>query len=71
MALTLGDVGTFDLILSNNVLEHVDGLSASLAALARLLPGPGGRIVVFADPLFLSAFGHHLPIGAWEHLTET
>jgi SAM-dependent methyltransferase len=70
-ALTLGDVGTFDIVLSNNVLEHVDGLSANLAALARLLPDAGGRIVVFADPLFHSAFGHHLPIGAWEHLTET
>jgi SAM-dependent methyltransferase len=69
--LTAPDLGTFDLVLSNNTFEHVEGLSANLAALARFLPDKGGRIFIFADPLFLSSIGHHLPIGAWEHLTAT
>jgi SAM-dependent methyltransferase len=68
---TLADIGTFDLILSNNVFEHVDGLSANLAALARFLPDKGGRIFIFTDPLFLSSQGHHMPIEPWEHLTQT
>jgi SAM-dependent methyltransferase len=68
---TVPDLGTFDIILSNNTFEHVEGLSANLAALARFLPDTGGRIFIFADPLFLSSIGHHLPIGAWEHLTAT
>lgn len=68
---TAPDLGTFDLILSNNVFEHIDGLSANLAALGRFLPDKGGRIFIFADPLFYASIGHHLPIGLWEHLTET
>ena len=70
-ALSAPDLGTFDLIMTNNVFEHVDGLSANLAALARFLPDQGGRIFLFADPLFYASIGHHLPIGLWEHLTTT
>ena len=70
-ALSVGDIGTFDLIMSNNVFEHIDGLSANLAALGRFLPDQGGRIFIFTDPLFYASIGHHLPIGLWEHLTET
>lgn len=66
---TVADLGAFDLILSNNVFEHIEGLSANLAALARFLPDRGGRIFLFADPLFYASAGHHLPIGPWEHLT--
>ncbi|WP_442679626.1 SAM-dependent methyltransferase [Sphingomonas sp. ASY06-1R] len=66
---TVADLGAFDLILSNNVFEHIEGLSANLAALARFLPDQGGRIFLFADPLFYASAGHHLPIGPWEHLT--
>jgi hypothetical protein len=65
------DLGTFDLVMSNNVFEHVEGLATNLAALARFLPDQGGRIHIFADPLFQASAGHHLPIGPWEHLTET
>lgn len=65
------DIGTFDLILSNNTFEHIDGLSATLAALARFLPDQGGRIFIFADPLFYSSRGHHMPVGPWEHLSQT
>ncbi len=68
-ALTAPELGTFDLILSNNTFEHIDGLSANLAALGRFLPAKGGRIFIFADPLFHASVGHHLPIGPWEHLT--
>jgi SAM-dependent methyltransferase len=65
----VGDVGTFDYVMSNNVFEHVYGLSHALASLRRFLPEPGARIVIFADPLFLSSQGHHLRAGSWEHLT--
>lgn len=68
---TVGDLGEFDLILSNNVFEHIDGLSANLAALGRFLPDRGGRIFIFTDPLFYASVGHHLPIGPWEHLTTS
>ena len=68
---TAPDLDGFDLILSNNVFEHVEGLATNLAALGRFLPEKGGRIHIFADPLFYASKGHHLPIGAWEHLTET
>ena len=70
-ALTAGDLGTFDLVMSNNVVEHIDGLSANLVALRRFLPRRGGRVHIFADPLFYSSKGHHLPIAPWEHLTNT
>lgn len=70
-ALSAPDLGSFDVIMSNNTFEHVDALSANLAALERFLPDQGGRIFIFADPLFYSSIGHHLPIGAWEHLTDT
>lgn len=68
LTLDAADIGHFDLAISNNVLEHVFGLSANLAALSPLLVNRGARIFTFADPLFLSSAGHHLPIGPWEHL---
>jgi SAM-dependent methyltransferase len=68
---SMAEIGTFDLVLSNNTFEHIDCLSATLAALARFLPDKGGRIFIFADPLFHSSVGHHLPIGPWEHLSQT
>ncbi|WP_240320776.1 class I SAM-dependent methyltransferase [Sphingomonas crusticola] len=67
----VGDIGRFDLVMSNNVFEHVDALSANLAAIAPLLPDKEARVHIFADPLFYSSQGHHLPIGAWEHLSQT
>ena len=69
--LALPELGKFDLIMSNNAIEHIAGLSANLAALAPCLPDQGARIHIFADPLFLSSMGHHVPIGPWEHLTQT
>lgn len=64
----VGDIGTFDYVMSNNVFEHIFGLSHTLASIARFLPDPGGRLVIFADPLFLSSQGHHTRLGAWDHL---
>jgi len=67
--LDAGDLGSFDYVMSNNVFEHVQGLSHTLGSIARFVPEVGGRIVVFADPLFLSSQGHHTRLGAWQHLT--
>lgn len=64
-----GDIGTFDYVMSNNVFEHIDGLSHTLASIARFMPAPGARAVIFADPLFYSSQGHHLRAGSWQHLT--
>lgn len=64
-----GDLGAFDYVMSNNVFEHVQGLSHVLASTNRLLPDVGARMVLFADPLFLSSQGHHTRLGPWEHLT--
>jgi SAM-dependent methyltransferase len=43
-SITPDDAGTFDLVFSNNVLEHVDDVDATLAALSVLLR-PGGVMV--------------------------
>jgi len=67
----VSELGPFDYVMSNNVFEHIFGLSHTLAGIARFLPDLGGRIVLFADPLFLSSQGHHTRLGAWEHLTMT
>lgn len=64
------DIGTFDYVISNNVFEHVFNLSKVLASTRRFMPGRGSRLAVFADPLFCSSAGSHLPIGPWEHLVE-
>jgi hypothetical protein len=66
-----GDIGTFDYVMSNNVFEHVEALSHALRSTARFLPDVGGRLVLFADPLFFSSQGHHTRLGPWEHLTST
>jgi len=66
-----GDIGTFDYVMSNNVFEHINGLSHTLSSIARFLPGVGGRLILFADPLFLSSQGHHTRLGPWEHLTQS
>jgi SAM-dependent methyltransferase len=63
-------IGKFDVAISNNVFEHISDLSKALSATRRFLPDKGARIVIFADPLFYSSHGSHLPIGPWEHLTE-
>jgi len=50
----------FDLVLSNNVFEHVGDLPRALGACAELVERDG-RIAIFTDPLFYSSAGSHLP----------
>ena len=57
----------FDLVLSNNVFEHVSDIPRSLVACSDLVEHDG-RIAIFTDPLYFSSAGSHLPHGPWEHL---
>jgi SAM-dependent methyltransferase len=58
----------FDLVLSNNVFEHVGDLAAAFAACARLVEPGSGRVAIFSSPLYWSSEGSHLPLAPWEHL---
>jgi SAM-dependent methyltransferase len=60
--------GRFDLVLSNNVFEHVGDLAAAFAACARLVEPGSGRVAIFSSPLYWSSQGSHLPHAPWEHL---
>jgi SAM-dependent methyltransferase len=70
--LPMEEVGTlgrkFDLVLSNNVFEHVSRLEAALTACLRALEPRWGRLVIFSAPLFYSSSGSHLVHEPWEHL---
>jgi SAM-dependent methyltransferase len=57
----------FDVVLANNVFEHVTDLAGALAACRGLLQA-GGRAAIFSSPLYYSSRGAHLPIEPWEHL---
>ncbi len=57
----------FDLIVSNGVFEHVHDLKGVLSAFRPLLRA-GGRAAIFADGLWCSSIGGHIPKGPWEHL---
>ena len=58
----------FDLVLSNNVFEHVADLPGAFAACAEVVEPGGGRVAVFSAPLYASSNGSHLPTEPWEHL---
>ncbi|HEV8581246.1 MAG TPA: class I SAM-dependent methyltransferase [Thermoanaerobaculia bacterium] len=60
----------FDLVLSNNVFEHVTDLARAFAACAELVEPGTGRIALFTAPLYYSSSGSHLPAEPWEHLWE-
>ncbi len=62
---------TFDLVLSNNVVEHVQDIAATLAACAGMVPPGTGRIAIFTDPLFYSSTGSHRPHPPWQHLIDS
>lgn len=51
------DDGSFDIVISNNVLEHVKDLHQALAEIARVLK-PGGASVHFAPSKFRPIEGH-------------
>lgn len=50
---------SFDLIYAINCLEHIPDLEAAAAEFWRVLR-PGGRAFFSSEPLYYSAFGHHL-----------
>ena len=58
----------FDLVLSNNVFEHLPDVGAALSVCTRLVRPTHGRIAIFADPLFYSSAGSHLELDPWEHV---
>lgn len=64
-----GELGRrFDLVLANNVFEHVGNLPAAFAGCAAAVEPGTGRVAVFSSPLWLSSGGSHLPHAPWEHL---
>lgn len=60
----------FDLVLSNNVFEHLPDLRRALEVCADLVEPGTGRIAIFTAPLFYSSGGSHLPAEPWEHLWQ-
>ncbi|HEX2164518.1 MAG TPA: class I SAM-dependent methyltransferase [Thermoanaerobaculia bacterium] len=60
----------FDLVLANNVFEHVEDLTVAFAACAAVVVPGTGRVAIFSAPLYYSSGGSHLPHGAWDHLVE-
>jgi len=70
--LELGEVESlgrrFDLVLSNNVFEHVADVAGGLSACSRVIEPDSGLIAIFSDPLFYSSVGSHLEHEPWEHL---
>lgn len=61
----------FDIVLSNNVFEHLPDIKQALHACKQMIKPYEGRIVIFADPLYYSSVGAHLPrINRWEHLWD-
>jgi SAM-dependent methyltransferase len=58
----------FDLVLSNNVFEHVADLPGAFAACAAAVEPGSGRVAIFSSPLYYSSAGSHLPVEPWEHL---
>ena len=61
--------GQYDLVLSNNVFEHLEDVNKAFSICRQLvLPGEG-RIAIFTNPLYYSSMGAHLSgIEPWEHL---
>lgn len=71
---TLSDFRTdveFDSIISNNTFEHIFDLVGTLCECRRFMRKKGQRLHIFADPLYYSSCGSHLPVDAWEHLRVT
>lgn len=63
--------GMFDLVLSVNAFEHIPDPRAAYAELIRVTK-PGALVMLQFDPLWNSAFGHHLwhlNFEPWTHLT--
>lgn len=64
-----GRAGGFDLVLSNNVFEHLPDVSLALSVCAGLCRRDCGLISIFSAPLYYSSAGAHLSAAEpWEHL---
>ncbi len=48
----------FDLVISQNVFEHIQGLNSAIDEIVRVLK-PGGRLYASFAPVWTSAYGHH------------
>lgn len=59
---------TFDLVISNNVFEHLPDIPRALEVCRDLARPGSGRIAIFSSPLFYSSSGSHLSHQPWEHL---
>lgn len=62
--------GAFDMVVSKDVLEHVEPLEPALEAMARLVK-PGGTLRLGFSPLWYSPFGDHGELGTripWGHV---
>jgi SAM-dependent methyltransferase len=66
----IDEPGGFDMVVSKDVLEHVEPLEPALQAMARLLK-PGGTLRLGFSPLYFSPFGDHGELGTklpWGHV---
>ena len=66
----LDEDGGFDMVVSKDVLEHVEPLEPALQSMARLLR-PGGTLRLGFSPLYFSPFGDHGELGTripWGHV---
>jgi ubiquinone/menaquinone biosynthesis C-methylase UbiE len=62
--------GLFDLVFSVNAFEHIPDPKEALREAVRVCR-PGGTVMLQFDPLWHSAFGHHLwglNFAPWDHL---
>lgn len=65
--------GYFDLVYSINAMEHIPDPRKAMAEIMRVTQ-PNGLVVLQFDPLWNSAFGHHLwhlGLEPWAHLLDT
>jgi len=58
----------FDLVISNNVFEHLPDVPRALEVCRDLVRPGTGRLAIFSSPLFYSSAGSHLTHLPWEHL---
>jgi|SRR5882672_3902133 len=62
---------TFDYVVSNNTIEHIFGLATTLMSMRRHMK-KGSRIALFANPLYYSSAGAHIPeCQPWQHLWDS
>lgn len=64
--------GSFDLVFSIAVMEHVDSPKKAFEEMLRVTK-PGGYCYVQTAPLYFSPWGHHMPYfrNPWVHLIHT